>query len=81
MSIAPEDIKNILQDILDTDLEDFTAETSAKDVDGWDSLNNVRLLLQIEREYGVDIPVDEIENLKNVGDLITVINKLVEEKG
>ncbi|ROH87092.1 acyl carrier protein [Pseudomethylobacillus aquaticus] len=80
MSIAPEDIKNILQDILDTDLEEFTAETSAKDVDGWDSLNNVRLLLQIEREYGVDIPVDEIENLKNVGDLITVINKLVAEK-
>lgn len=76
MSVKPGDIQKILAEILDADLPEFTAGTTAKDVEGWDSLNNVRLLLQVEREYGVNIPVNEIEHLKNVGDLASLINKL-----
>lgn len=76
-TITENDIRVLLEDILDDDLPEFTPETSAKDVPGWDSLNHVRLLLRIEQKYSVDIPVAEVEKLANVGDMVRLVNSLL----
>jgi len=46
---------------------------TAKDVAGWDSLRNIRLMLTIEKAYKVRFSASEIGTLKNVGDLVRLI--------
>jgi acyl carrier protein len=50
-----------------------TPATTAEEVDGWDSVNHVVLVVAIERRFGVKFKTAEIEMLKNVGDLIRLI--------
>ena len=47
----------------------LTPELSAKDVDGWDSLTHIRLMLTIEKAFKIKFSTSEIGKLENVGDL------------
>jgi acyl carrier protein len=47
--------------------------TTAADVDGWDSLSHIDLIVAIEREFGVTFTAGEVTNLPNVGALIKLI--------
>lgn len=68
-----EKIKNILAEQLDADAEEMTMETNiAKDL-GADSLDVVELLMSIEDEFEVEIPDEEIENIKTIGELTEYI--------
>ena len=67
-------IKTALENVTGEDDLAITAETSAADVDGWDSLANVRLFIELEGELGLRFNASEIENLKNVGDIAQLIS-------
>ncbi len=68
-----EKIKNILAEQLDADAEEMTMDTNiAKDL-GADSLDVVELLMSIEDEFEVEIPDEEIENIKTIGELTEYI--------
>ena len=49
-------------------------DLTAKEVDEWDSLNHVRLMLTVERTFGIKFSAAEIGKLKNVGDLVELIS-------
>lgn len=66
-------IKQILAEQLDADAEAMTADTRIGDDLGADSLDVVELLMSIEDEFDVEIPDEEIENLKTVGDVAEYI--------
>ncbi|MGA3372642.1 MAG: acyl carrier protein [Terracidiphilus sp.] len=51
----------------------MTPELSAKDVDGWDSLTHIRLLLTVEKTFKTRFTTSEIGKLENVGDLVALI--------
>ena len=62
-----------MADQLGADENDMTMDTNiAKDL-GADSLDVVELLMSIDDEFGIEIPDEEIENIKTVGDLVTYI--------
>ena len=63
----------IFQDVFDDDSIAVSAELSAKDVDGWDSLTHIRLILTVERAFAVKFTTSEIGKLENVGDLVALI--------
>ncbi len=68
-----EKIKKMLADQLDADEAELTMETNiAKDLDA-DSLDVVELLMTIEDEFSIEIPDEEIENIKTIGDLTEYI--------
>ena len=68
-----EKIKTILAEQLGADEESLTMETDiAKDL-GADSSDVVELLMSIEDEFEVEIPDEEIENIKTIGDLTDYI--------
>ena len=68
-----EKIKNILAEQLDADADEMTMDTNiAKDL-GADSLDVVELLMSIEDEFEVEIPDEEIENIKTIGELTEYI--------
>lgn len=63
----------VLRDMFDDDDIVATPALKAADVDGWDSLAHVRLILAIEKEFGVKFRAAEINAFKNVGDLADTI--------
>jgi acyl carrier protein len=70
-------LSEIFQDVFDEDHIEVTPELSAKDVDGWDSLTHIRLILTIEKAFGVKFSTSEIGKLENVGALVSLIKSRV----
>ncbi|MDP4121042.1 MAG: acyl carrier protein [Bacillota bacterium] len=68
-----EKVKAILSEQFDVEEDNITAETIIQDDLGADSLDIVDLLMSIEDEFDVEIPDEEIENIKTVGDLVTYV--------
>jgi acyl carrier protein len=66
-------LAQIFEDVFDEDSIEITPELSAKDVDGWDSLTHIRLILTIEKAFKIKFSTSEIGKLQNVGDLVTLI--------
>ena len=56
----------------DTDLV-LKPETTADDVDGWDSLSHIRLVLAVSKTFGVKFSASEVGGLKNVGEFAALI--------
>lgn len=68
-----EEIVEIFEDVMDIDDADLADETTASDVEEWDSLSHVRLIIAIERSYGIKFSNAEIEGLKKFGDIVTLV--------
>ncbi|MEE1184646.1 MAG: acyl carrier protein [Acutalibacteraceae bacterium] len=68
-----EKIKKILADQLDAEESQMTMETKIEEDLSADSLDVVELLMSIEDEFNVEIPDEEIENLKTIGDVVGYI--------
>ena len=66
-------IRTILAEQLDIDAEDITMETELVNDLGVDSIDAVELLMSIDAEFGVEIPDEEIENIKTIGKLVEYI--------
>ena len=66
-------LTEIFQDVFDEDSIEVTPKLSADDVDGWDSLTHIRLILTIEKAFKVKFSTSEIAKLENVGDLVAMI--------
>lgn len=50
-----------------------TAEMTGDDVKGWDSLNHVRLILSVEKEFGIKFRTSEVAAFDKVGDLVDMV--------
>lgn len=68
-----EKLRTILAEQLDAEEESITLETDIADDLGADSLDVVEMLMAIEDEFDVEIPDEEIENLKTVGSVVNYI--------
>ena len=66
-------IRATLADLLDNNELQLSESTVADDVDDWDSINHVRLLIELERQLGFRFRADEAGGLKNVGELIDLV--------
>lgn len=71
-------LNDIFRDILDDDSIELKPETTAQDVEGWDSLANVQIMLNVERRFGVRLSAGKIAELRNVGDLVATISSMVQ---
>ena len=72
-----EKIRTILADQLDVEQESITTETDIAADLGADSLDVVEMMMSIEDEFDVEIPDEEIENIKTVGDVVNYIQSLM----
>jgi acyl carrier protein len=66
-------LSKIFEDVFEEDSINVTPELSAKDIDGWDSLTHIRLILTVEKAFKVKFSTSEIGKLENVGDLVALI--------
>ena len=66
----------IFQDVLDDDNLKLHPALNANNVEAWDSMSNVHLMLSVERAFGIRLSAGQIASLENVGDLVQLIQKL-----
>jgi acyl carrier protein len=75
-----ERVKNIVVEQLGVEPEQVTTEASFVDDLGADSLDNVELVMALEEEFGMEIPDEEAEKIRTVGEAINYINSVAEQK-
>jgi acyl carrier protein len=69
------EVNDIFKDVLDNDEIVLTPETSAKDVEEWDSLNHIQLVVAVEKHFKLRFTTADIQGWKNVGEMCTAIEK------
>ncbi|HEY1806204.1 MAG TPA: acyl carrier protein [Terracidiphilus sp.] len=63
----------VLRDTFDDDNIDYSDDLTAADVDGWDSLSNIRLMVAVENAFGTRFSNAEWEGLQKLGDLVYIL--------
>jgi acyl carrier protein len=69
-----ERLNQVFQNVFDDDELSINRQTTAKDVEGWDSLMHVTLIVNVEKAFGVKFSSSEVAGLQTVGDLIDLID-------
>ncbi len=72
-----EKITPIFRDVLENDSLVLSDMLTAEEVPGWDSLAHVNLIVCIENEFDIRFGISELNELKNVGALVRLINSKI----
>ncbi len=68
-------LQPIFRDVFDNPDLVITRESSARTIDGWDSLTHVTLVISIEKEFKIKFGLSELQDLEDVGGMIDLIEK------
>jgi acyl carrier protein len=68
-------VREIFRDIFDDPDLMIDASTNSESISDWDSLNHINLVTSIEKEFGIRFSLGELEALKNVGDILILIEE------
>jgi acyl carrier protein len=66
-------VRAVFQAVFDDPDLTIGNETTANDVEGWDSLSHIDLIVAVEREFKIRFTTAEVTGMKNVGDLIGLV--------
>ena len=75
MSDVKAELELVFRDVFDDDAIEISESTTAKDVDGWDSLNHVNLVVAVEQKFSIKFTTKEVNKLANVGEFIELIKR------
>ncbi len=70
-----ERLNSVFRDFFDDEEIELEPETTADDIEDWDSLNHITLMAAVEDEFGIRLTMGEVSGLKNVGELAQAIEK------
>lgn len=71
-------LNKVFRDFFDDEEIELEEETTAEDIDDWDSLNHITLMAAVEDEFGIRLSMGEVSGLKNVGELARAIEKKIQ---
>jgi acyl carrier protein len=74
-------LTSIFHDLFDDDSIVLTPETTAQDVEDWDSFNHINLIVAVEAKFDIKFKTAELEELHNVGHLVQMIERKLAAKG
>lgn len=79
-AIIIQELQPIFRDVLDQPGLNLTAGSSASNIEDWDSLAHVNLVVAIEKQYKVKFALGELQDLKDVGGMAELIQKKLANK-
>jgi acyl carrier protein len=68
-------LTTIFRDIFDDTSLQLSSEMTAADVENWDSLSHIDLIVAVEKQFNIKLTTAEVRGLNNVGDFISLIAK------
>jgi acyl carrier protein len=71
-----ERVRSIASDIFGVRADSITAESSPETIENWDSMQHLNLVLAIEETFGVQLEPEDIEQMKNIGAVAALVEKL-----
>lgn len=74
-----ETMKEIFREIFDDEKLEITDETSANDIEDWDSFEQINLLVAIEDNFGLEVSLKQANSMENVGQMIDYIYERLAE--
>jgi acyl carrier protein len=74
MTNTLEKLNQVFQDLFDDDELEVNRDTQAEDVEGWDSVMHVSLMIKVEKVFGLKFTSAQVSSLKNVGELVDLID-------
>ena len=74
-----EKLNRLFIDFFDDENIAVTDETVASDIDGWDSFEHINLMVAVQDEFDIEIPMGKIICLHNVGELVDIIFELINQ--
>jgi acyl carrier protein len=73
-------LNGIFREVFDDGGLIIKRETTADDIDDWDSLSHLNLVIAVEMKFGVKFALGELQSLKNVGDMADLIDRKLKKK-
>lgn len=70
-------LQGVFHEVFDDEGIEISEGMSANDLEAWDSLNHVRLIVSVEEEFGVSFSTSDVADLQNVGQLLDLIEKAI----
>jgi acyl carrier protein len=71
--VSIDQLTEIMRDVFDDDSITASEDMTADDLEAWDSLSHIRLIVSIEKRFKIKFTSAEVEKLRNVGDLLHAI--------
>lgn len=68
-----DELQEIFRDVFDDESIELTETTNSGDIEDWDSLEQVNLIVAIEKRYTIKFNISEVVKLKNVGEMVDMI--------
>ena len=70
-------VQDIFRDIFDDDELIITDETNAEDIEDWDSIEHISLVVAMEKEFSLKFDIKRVNALENVGGMIDLIMEML----
>jgi acyl carrier protein len=71
-----EQVRNVASDIFGIPVDKITADSSPETIENWDSMQHLNLVLALEEKFGVQLEPEDIEQMKNIGAVAALVEKL-----
>ena len=68
-----ERLDEVFREVFDDETIHVTDTTTANDIEDWDSLEHINLVVAIENEFNIKFNMGEVTSLKNVGEMVDII--------
>jgi acyl carrier protein len=76
------DVLNLVfRQVLENDTIALAPGMTAEDVEGWDSMNHIFIVVELEKRFGVKFQAAEMEEMQNVGELAVLVRQKLARKG
>lgn len=75
MTNIKDGLQKVFREVFDDDTIEIRPDMTAADIEDWDSLAHVELVVAVEKEFNIKFATQEIKGLKNVGDFMDLISK------
>lgn len=73
--IILEKVNEIFRDVFDDEDIEVTEETTANDIEDWDSLMHITLISEIEAAFGFKFQMKDVVGMENVGEMLDIIEE------
>lgn len=68
-------VKQVICSVLNCESIELSESTDIRKIDGYDSLNHIKIVLEIEEMFSINIPLSSVDSIKTISDIINIANQ------